>query len=70
FHVPLRLPNRQSVTLTVYNLTGHTILEKEQLLNAGNHDITVNMDTYSSGIYFLQIKSTDYHSVHKMIYLK
>jgi hypothetical protein len=70
FHVPLRLPDRQSVSLTVYNLTGQTILEKKQLLNAGNHEITVNMDTYSSGIYFLQIKSKDYHSVHKMIYLK
>jgi len=70
FHVPLYLPNRQSVSLTVYALTGQTILEKKQLLNAGNHDITINMETFHSGIYFLRIKTKGHCSVHKMIYLQ
>jgi hypothetical protein len=58
-------------TLKVYNLTGRyveTLVSKE--MPDGQHIINFNAANYSSGVYFYQLDSGDYHVVKKMMLMK
>ncbi len=70
FQVPMRLAERQRISLSIVNLLGQTILEKEYTFNAGNHEIPVNMERFQAGIYFLRVKTRNSCTVKKLIYLK
>ena len=75
-----RLGERASVTIKVFDLLGKeitTLVNEEK--GAGSYKLNFNADKYrlSSGIYFLEIKtsgvnsvSTLYHKVVKMLYLR
>ncbi len=70
FHVPLRLPEQQKVSLEVINLRGQTLIHEARTLDAGKHEIPVRMERYHSGIYILRVNTKHNRYITKMIYLK
>ena len=66
------LANPSAVSYTVFDLRGRQIIQKEfTLLGGGRHRFEINMEPFSSGVYFYQftINDQDYSS-HKMVLLK
>ena len=65
------LPKSSDVTLTVFNLLGE---EVERFLYdrkpAGNHQVTWDASSVSSGIYFYRLQAGDYVLTRKMVLLK
>jgi hypothetical protein len=57
-----------SGTLTIFNITGQKILEKEY--PAGNHLFHWNADDQASGVYFYQLKTPSYNKINKALLLK
>ncbi|MBL7074565.1 T9SS type A sorting domain-containing protein, partial [candidate division KSB1 bacterium] len=70
-YIQYNLAKPGKVTLKVYNLLGQEI---ETLVNgfqdAGNYRILLDASSYSSGIYFYQIKANGFSSTRKMCFLK
>ena len=66
------LANPSKVSYTIYELNGRKITQKNyDLLDGGRHEFEINMEPFSSGVYFYQftINNQDYSS-HKMVLLK
>ena len=66
------LANPSKVSYTIYDLNGRKITQKDyDLLDVGRHGFEINMEPFSSGVYFYQftINDQDYSS-HKMVLLK
>ncbi len=58
--INFNLPDESSVRLQVYNSLGQMIIEKNlQTLDAGTHQINIDMDRFASGIYFYRMEATD-----------
>jgi hypothetical protein len=58
--ISFSLTNDSQVQIQLYDLTGRklqTILDES--LSAGNHEVRLNRDQMSAGIYFLQLKMND-----------
>lgn len=65
------VPKSSMVSIKVYDVLGREI---ETLVNEqkspGNYKITFNAGKLASGIYFYQLRSSDYDSIKKMLLLK
>ena len=65
------LPEHTHVKVTVYDIRGRTI---EILANgyetAGYHTIRWNASSFASGVYFIEMRSRDFHNVKKVLHLK
>ena len=60
-----------NVELTVYDILGRkvkTLVNQKQA--PGNYEVEFNASKLASGIYFYQLKTSDFVQVKKMIYLK
>ncbi len=60
-----------SVELAVYDILGRkvkTLVNQKQA--PGNYEVEFNASKLASGIYFYQLKTSDFVQVKKMIYLK
>jgi beta-glucanase (GH16 family) len=58
-NVALELPGSEDVTLEVYSMDGRKILDVHSgELSAGIHEFMVNMEGYSSGVYFIRLTSS------------
>lgn len=65
------LPQRNQVTLKVFNLLGEEVLTLvDGELPSGKHSIIFNATEMASGIYFYQLKTTSFMKLHKMILLQ
>ena len=65
------IPKPSLVTIKVYDVLGREVktLVNEQK-NPGNYKISFNAANLASGVYFYQLRSSDYTSIKKMILLK
>lgn len=62
------LNSSSDVTVEVFNLDGKIVsTQNYNNLNAGNHQLTINGETLSSGIYFYNIKTATHSVTKKMI---
>ncbi len=65
------LPSTQSVEIVIYNVIGQKVAEIfNGKLTAGLHKFEFDARSFSSGIYFYQVKTTDFTAVKKMTLLK
>ena len=69
--IKFSIPKSEMVNLTIYNAAGSKVNELvNEQMNAGDHEVTFNASTLSSGIYFYTIKSSEYTETRKMILVK
>ncbi len=69
--ISFSIPERESVTLDVYNLLGQkvtSILNKE--MDGGSYDINFDASNLSAGIYFYTLRAGTFTSTKKMMLLK
>ncbi len=69
--ISFSIPQRESVTLDVYNLLGQkvtSILNKE--MGSGSYDIHFDASNLSAGIYFYTLRAGSFTSTKKMMLLK
>jgi subtilisin family serine protease len=69
--VKYQIAKQSSVTLKIYDILGReiaTLVNEEK--PAGSYSVSFNASSFSSGIYFYQIKAGGYTAVKKMILLK
>jgi len=65
------VPEVSKVTLKLFNLLGEevaTLVNEEKV--AGNYSIEFDASSLTSGVYFYQLKASDYVSTKKMLLLK
>ena len=69
--IGFNLPVAGQVSLTVYNTIGQKIVTLvDQQMKAGQHSVTWNASSVSSGIYFYKIQMDNRVQVRKMVLLK
>ncbi len=68
--IPVALPATGKVALTIYNVLGQKIVQKEYRLSAGRHLLRVNGLNMASGIYYYQVTFKKHSLTGKMILLK
>jgi hypothetical protein len=65
------LPNRSSVNLKVFEVTGKEIITLvDRVLDAGNYKVDFNAQNLTSGIYFYKLESGNYRETKKMILVR
>lgn len=65
------LPEREFVTLTVYDVLGNEIeVLLNRFLNAGSHDISFDASKLASGVYFYRLHAGSFNDVKKMMLIK
>jgi transglutaminase/protease-like cytokinesis protein 3 len=55
------------VIITVYNINGAIVKSENQILNAGEHRLKMNIDKLNPGIYFVRFTSNNFVITKKMI---
>jgi hypothetical protein len=59
------------VILKVYDILGREVkVLLNSRMNAGRYNVTLDLSSLSSGIYFYSIKAGDFYSIRKMHLLK
>ena len=65
------LPIEAQVSITIYNLQGREVVS---LINgnmqAGYHSVVWNADSHSSGMYFVQMRASEYVKTQKLMLVK
>lgn len=66
------LPAKEGVTIEVYSILSEKIatIVKDGQFSAGNHSLTFDASTLSSGIYFYTLKTNSIHLIKKMTLIK
>ncbi|MCP5061573.1 MAG: T9SS type A sorting domain-containing protein [Ignavibacteriae bacterium] len=69
--IDFRIPQKSFVVLKIYNLLGK---EMAVLLNEykdeGDHSVTIDLNDFSSGVYYYQLTTENYSETKKMILLR
>lgn len=69
--VKFSLPEKVHVKLAVYNLLGEKVSELvNREMDAGNHQINIDAQGYSTGVYFYVIEAGSFNDVKKMMVVK
>lgn len=69
--ITFSLPKRSNVSLILFDLLGKEVMKiANGNYDAGKHYITINVSSFSAGIYFYKLQTEDYSQTKKMIYLK
>lgn len=69
--VTFSLPKKSHVKLAVYNLLGEKVSELVNgEMDAGDHQISVDAQGYSAGVYFYVIEAGEFKDVKKMMVIK
>jgi hypothetical protein len=70
--IQFHLPTDESVSLTIYNILGKTVIEpiKDVTYQSGTYSILLDGSQLSSGLYYYALKAGMYHDVRKMIVMK
>ena len=70
-NIQITIPELSDLNVSIYNIQGQLI---ETLINenlhAGNHQIIWNGNLYSSGVYFVIMKSVNFFQVEKLMLIK
>jgi hypothetical protein len=69
--ISFNLPKSEQVELSIYNNSGQkikTVLNKN--MSAGLHRVTVDLNDFSSGLYFYKLKSKSSSKIKKMLLIK
>jgi hypothetical protein len=70
--IQFNLPTDESVSLTVYNILGKTVMEpiKDITYQTGAYSIFLDGSQLSSGVYYYALKAGMHHEIRKMIVIK
>lgn len=70
--VEFELPKAGGVSLSVYDMLGRGILKVVDNIKyeAGVHEVIVDMNKFSSGVYFYKIEARDFRDTKKMMLIK
>ncbi len=69
--IQFAMPKEGRVSIKIYNILGkHIATLIDGFQYAGYHEVTLNLDTYSSGIYFYQMKIGSFLETKKMMLMK
>lgn len=69
--IEYKIPNESDITLLVYNILGEIIYKlKQSDVKAGKHEIIFNGKNLPSGIYYYQIRTTDFIDTKEMLLIK
>ena len=69
--IEFQLPEREFVTLKVYDVMGNEIAEiLKGVVEAGTHSAKFNASSLASGIYFYQLATEKFTDTKKFILLK
>jgi Leucine-rich repeat (LRR) protein len=66
------LPTDEPVSLTIYNILGKTVMEpiKDITYQTGTHNILLDGNHLSSGVYYYTLKAGEHHQIRKMLVMK
>jgi len=65
------IPRRSFVTITIFDVLGRNVTSLvNSEMAAGNHKVSFNGSSFSSGIYFYQLKADDYITNKKMVLVR
>ena len=65
--IPFTLPNASDVTFFVMDALGHIVFTEHGYFAAGNNSITLDMDQYTTGVYYYGIEVDGVRQMRKMI---
>lgn len=65
--IPFTLPNSGRVRFFIMDAMGHIVHRAEKFYQAGSHNITVDMEAYSAGVYYYGIEVDGQRQMRKMI---
>ena len=65
--IPFSLPNAAQIHFFVMDAMGHIIHSFNRNYDAGSHTLTIDMDSYGSGVYFYGIEVDGQRRMKKMI---
>ncbi len=69
--IKYQIKETEKVSLKIYDMLGREVTALvDAVQNAGSHEVSFNASNLSSGIYFYQLKTTNYSDVKKLILLK
>ena len=69
--IKFALPESGNVKLEVFNVLGERVATVvNDVLSAGYHEVTLNAESFSSGIYMYRITTGSYSQIKKMVLLK
>jgi len=65
------VPVSSNVEISIYNMLGQKVLSLvDQEMQVGQHHVVANMPEFSSGMYFVVMKSNDFRQIRKMLLMK
>lgn len=65
------IPHSADILFVVYDLNGNEVYSKKQKqLSMGNHQLTLNLDGYPTGEYFLKFNAGRYQAIRKVLLMK
>jgi len=69
--VPFRLPDEAKITVTLYDLTGRTVLKTESItFGTGSHLVTIDAGSLPSGLYLLRGQTVFGWKMKKVLLIK
>jgi len=70
--IQFHLPTDESVSLTIYNILGKTVMEpiKDITYQTGTYSILLDGSQISSGVYYYTLRAGRYHKIRKMLIMK
>ncbi|TNE71149.1 DUF4397 domain-containing protein [bacterium] len=71
-NIAFTIPKANNVTISVYNVLGQKVatLMNNQLLNAGQHNVSFDARNLSSGVYFYRLEAGSFVASKKMMLIK
>lgn len=69
--IKFTIPEKNNVRLNVYNLLGQKVKElQNQIMEAGNYEVSFNAEGLTSGVYIYKIQSGKFSDTKKMFLIK
>ncbi len=68
--IPISLPTAGKITLTVFNVLGQKVLQKNYQLCAGRHSIKIYAGQMNAGVYYYRVSYNEKTVTKKMVLLK
>jgi hypothetical protein len=70
-NITYELPDDSYITISIYDLAGRKIIDLVNgTIQAGRFNTTWNAEQYSSGVYFIKMKTESFTKIQKVILVK
>jgi hypothetical protein len=66
-HLDIGLENDETVTLTIFDLTGKKVYATANALGAGMNSLQLNLDHLSPGLYMAEVKTNEEKIIRKLV---